>query len=434
MAPRERAITHHDEGETKCMATLSKLEPQDKWIDKVDLNAWREDMKELGKRLLTEQGPDDVAHLHKMIFWSNACTFIGIATMAVVPFYFLLPAVFLSIGTTTRWTMIAHHTCHGGYDRCEKSGRFNRFKFGVQSLWRRLLDWFDWMLPEAWNVEHNNLHHYHLGEKTDPDLVERNLATLRELDLPLPVKYMAVGIMSMIWKWWYYSPNTFKELRIKEIRKTNPALLKPDTFPKGFELDTPATLTSLMAGGNPEWLTLTAFMTRAFGPYVIYRFFLVPLPLLALGMYINPSSPYSLFLTAFFNLVLADIFGNMHSFLIVVTNHAGNDLYKFATPCRAKTGTFFLRQVVSSANFAAGTDIIDFLHGWLNYQIEHHCWPDLSMLSYQKSMPYVKELCARHNIPYVQESVFTRLIKTSDIMVGIADQRTYPVDREQGDV
>ena len=31
------------------------------------------------------------------------------------------------------------------------------------------------MLPEAWNVEHNNLHHYRTGEPGDPDLVERNL-------------------------------------------------------------------------------------------------------------------------------------------------------------------------------------------------------------------------------------------------------------------
>ena len=32
------------------------------------------------------------------------------------------------------------------------------------------------MLVEAWNVEHNQLHHYHLGEIEDPDLVEHNLA------------------------------------------------------------------------------------------------------------------------------------------------------------------------------------------------------------------------------------------------------------------
>ena len=39
------------------------------------------------------------------------------------------------------------------------------------------------MLPEAWNIEHNNLHHYRLGEDDDPDLVERNLQFVREMKL-----------------------------------------------------------------------------------------------------------------------------------------------------------------------------------------------------------------------------------------------------------
>ena len=48
-------------------------------------------------------------------------------------------------------------------DKCGK-GEYNRFRFGVGSLYRRCVDWLDWMLVEAWNVEHNNLHHYCLGE------------------------------------------------------------------------------------------------------------------------------------------------------------------------------------------------------------------------------------------------------------------------------
>ena len=48
----------------------------------------------------------------------------------------------------------------------------------------------DWMLPEAWDVEHNNLHHYKLGETTgDPDLVERNMAPLRQGSLPMLARY-----------------------------------------------------------------------------------------------------------------------------------------------------------------------------------------------------------------------------------------------------
>lgn len=429
MAPRERDVSFDDKVKDKDPATKSVLSKEDQWIDKMDLKAFREDIKELGKRLSDEQGEEHVRHLHKMIMWSNMFTLAGVLTMAL-PAYYLLPAFCLSVGTTTRWTMIAHHTCHGGYDNCEKTGRFNRFKFAVGSLWRRFLDWFDWMLPEAWNVEHNNMHHYHLGEDSDPDLVERNLAYLRSINLPMPLKYVAAVFIMGIWKWWYYSPNTYKELRVKEVRKANPALLKEN--PR-FNPNEPTTLTSMMFddGYLPSWITLSGFMSRVFMPYLIYRFFMLPLPLLAVGMHFNPESPNTWYWNAVGTLFLADIMANIHSFIIIATNHAGDDLYKFSVSCRPRSGTFYLRQVVSSVNFAAGTDLVDFFHGWLNYQIEHHLWPDLSMLSYQRAMPQVKEICKRHNIPYIQESVWIRLVKTVNIMVGKDSMRPYPVDREQ---
>lgn len=429
MAPREREIAPDDQKVHDPATKRTVLSKEDEWIDKMDLKAFREDIKELGKRLSDEQGPDDVAHLHKMIMWSNMFTLVGMVGMAL-PAYYILPAVCLSIGTTTRWTMIAHHTCHGGYDNCEKTGRFNRFKFGVGSLWRRVLDWFDWMLPEAWNVEHNNMHHYHLGEDSDPDLVERNLNYMREVKAPLFIKYLGAYGMMAIWKWWYYSPNTFKELRVKEIRKTNPELLKENSR---FDPTEPLTLTSMIFDNSylPSWISLSDFLARVWLPYLVYRFMVIPLPLLAAGMKFNPESPNTWYLNAVGTLVLADVFANIHSFIIIATNHAGLDLYKFSVPCRPRSGTFYLRQVVSSANFSAGTDLVDFFHGWLNYQVEHHMWPDLSMLSYQRAMPQVKEICKRHNIPYIQESVFTRVRKTIDIMVGVDSMRPYPVDREQ---
>jgi len=38
----------------------------------------------------------------------------------------------------------------------------------------------------------------------------------------------------------------------------------------------------------------------------------------------------------------------------------------------------------------------DFLHGWLNYQIEHHVWPSLSALSYQRAQPELKSICEKY--------------------------------------
>ncbi|MFT5434070.1 MAG: fatty acid desaturase, partial [Myxococcota bacterium] len=59
-----------------------------------------------------------------------------------------------------------------------------------------------------------------------------------------------------------------------------------------------------------------------------------------------------------------------------------------------------------------------------NYQIEHHVWPDLSMLQYQRVQPSLKALCEEFGVPYAQESVFKRLRKTLDIMTGGETMRT----------
>jgi fatty acid desaturase len=58
------------------------------------------------------------------------------------------------------------------------------------------------------------------------------------------------------------------------------------------------------------------------------------------------------------------------------------------------------------------------LHGWLNYQIEHHVWPDLTLRQYQLAQPRLRALCAQYGVPYVQESVFRRFRKMVAIALG----------------
>eukprot|EP00965_Chrysotila_dentata_P070867 2342560-Pleurochrysis_carterae.AAC.1 len=46
--------------------------------------------------------------------------------------------------------MIAHHTCHGGYNKQDDgTGRWTSGGFALGSLRKRVVDWFDWMLPEV---------------------------------------------------------------------------------------------------------------------------------------------------------------------------------------------------------------------------------------------------------------------------------------------
>jgi len=106
-------------------------------------------------------------------------------------------------------------------------------------------------------------------------------------------------------------------------------------------------------------------------------------------------------------------------------------MYRFRDGCKPFSGTFYLRQILASVDFDMGTDSVDFLHGWLNYQIEHHLWPSLSMLSYQKSAPLVRDICEKHGVPYIKENVFVRLKKTVDIMTGRTSMRWFPEKYER---
>jgi fatty acid desaturase len=398
----------------------SKLASRDQWLENFNIESFTADVKELGEKLEKNQGPEDVKHLNKMIMWSNLCGFVGLAMMGFgVNIYSI---VGLSTFTFTRWTMIAHHTCHGGYDKCHpKKDRWNRFKFAIGSLWRRYCDWFDWMLPEAWNVEHNNRHHYNLSEVEDPDLVENNLSELREMDVSLALKYFVVSVNIVTWKWQYYAPNTYKELKLAKMRREGKSI------PKGVNPSDAVTIRSLVSEGT-AFYSLGEFMSVVFLPYLIWHFILLPLPLLFIGQHFGIENMFG---SAIKNLLLAELLTNAHAFVAVVPNHAGDDMYRFREGCRPFSGSFFLRQVLASVDFWTGSDINDFLHGYLNYQIEHHMWPNLSMLSYKRSQPLVKEICRKHGVPYVQENVFTRTKKTIDIMTGQNSMIWFPADYEK---
>jgi hypothetical protein len=393
------------------------LAPEDSWISKLDYAAFGKDVTMLGKELLKETGDADVEHLNKIVLWRNFAAVLGLATvwMPANP----VTVMALSTWTYASWTMIAHHTCHGGYNRV-KAGRFHSRGFGL-GFTNRIVDWLDWMKPEAWNIEHNRLHHYRLNEVKDPDLVQRNLVDLRESDAPMIMKYAQVAALLLVWKWFYYAPNTYKELKINEWIKSGKEL------PDGVNPEEALTVTSLLMkskAGLREIIEPRELYLDVLGP-MLGRNIAIP-GLLCLVPGVGPTLAFH----AVANIVLAELLTNAHSFLTIVTNHSGEDMYTFDDGVKPRTGSFYVRQIIGSANYAAGTDPIDFSHGFLNYQIEHHVWPDLSMLQYQRGAPRLKAICEKYGVPYVQESVFERLRKTVDVMVGKTTMRKFPTQYE----
>lgn len=349
-------------------------EPRPFDLSAIDLDAFLADIKALRREIDASLGEEDIRHLRKLERWGRASTALGLLGAGIAPNP--VSAVLLSIGRSTRW-LLMHHCGHRGYDKVpDAPTRYTSRVFARGK--RRFLDWADWMLPEAWIYEHNVLHHAHTGEERDPDLIERNTEELRAY--PEPVRYALMGLLALTWRASYYAPNTLRVYR-----------QRPNAESKETTSET-------------KQLWLTCYL-----PYAALNFGLLPLCYLPLG-------PWGVF-SALCNSLMAEALTNLHTFCVVGPNHTGDDLYRFDDRPASKA-EHALRQILGSTNYATGGDLRDFAHLWLNYQIEHHIWPDLPMRQYQRVQPKVEALCKKHGIPYVQESVFQRVKKMVDVAVG----------------
>lgn len=336
-------------------------------------------------------------------------TLLGLLGLLLAMRGVVSPLAMLAIGyyKYAKFAILAHHSLHGGW------GLSRRGSYAL-GAYRRTIDWLDWIFPQAWIVEHNKCHHYHLNEIEDPDYVERNLDYLRTREWPMAAKLAFTAFTMFTWKWFYYASNT-----LKLLHKQN------KDAPSGLDAIM-MTVTTALDGAfkGSEWyrsLSVDLFF-RVLGPPALMHFLALPMAagvlqrLLGSDVGVLGGLPFCW--AALINSFGAEFITNTHAFCTIVTNHAGSDLWGFEDTCGTDTPEFYLRSVLGSSAYHAGTNAIDFFHGYLNYQGEHHAFPNLSPLHYQRLHPHFKRVCAQHGVPYVQEPVWTRTRKTVEIMVG----------------
>lgn len=349
-------------------------------LRQIDTAGFLHELNQLRAEIEDQLGPEDLQHLYKIERWGHVASLIGGLTAGLGPN--LLSVAGLSLGRTTRW-LLMHHIGHRGYDKVPGVPKRYTSRYFARG-WRRFWDWPDWMSPESWKFEHNVLHHSHVNEVHDPDLLERNTEKIRSSGLPLPVREAIILLLGSVWKPVYYAPSNLHALH--------------ERVPKGPQGDYTLDAESL------KELLLDGYL-----PYLLLQFVVFP------AFYL-PAGPWAAY-SALVNSLLAELLANFHTFLVVGPNHTGDDILRFSSR-PANKAERMLRQVVGSVNYRSGNDLLDYLQFWLNYQIEHHIWPDLPMLRYQQIQPRVKALCEQYGIPYLEENVLTRFQKMLDVCTG----------------
>ncbi|HVZ31259.1 MAG TPA: fatty acid desaturase, partial [Polyangiaceae bacterium] len=275
--------------------TTAAAPESDRELEYVDYEGFAREITSMRREILERISSADLNHLKRVERWGRLCSLLGYTTAWLAPNP--LSALLISQGNLTRW-MVMHHVGHRGYDRVPGVPR--RYTSEVFAMgWRRYIDWFDWIVPEAWNYEHNTLHHYYTGEQQDPDLVERNLDFLRRMKAPLWIRYVVVLLLAVSWKLYYYAPTTLLRLQKERQRRAGVRATSGPTY--AYALFNPFS----RAGGE--------FWRRCLLPYATVRFAVLPALFLPLGVYTGLGAWPAVFVLL--NTILAETFTNLHAFI-----------------------------------------------------------------------------------------------------------------------
>jgi len=112
-----------------------------------------------------------------------------------------------------------------------------------------------------------------------------------------------------------------------------------------------------------------------------------------------------------------EVFGGWGKAVPFVLNHSGRPVVE-----GGHSLSHLRLQVLTSRNVPGGW-FIDWFMGGLNYQIEHHLFPDMPRHNLRQVIPKVKEMCAEHGIDYCEtgfwkgyEEVFSTLKRVGNFL------------------
>jgi linoleoyl-CoA desaturase len=82
----------------------------------------------------------------------------------------------------------------------------------------------------------------------------------------------------------------------------------------------------------------------------------------------------------------------------------------YTLPPGGDTTSWAAHQLYTTANFATWNKPLEYFIGGLNYQIEHHLFPQICSIHYPDISPIVKAVANKYNFPYYEKRNFLSLV------------------------
>lgn len=318
------------------------------------------------QRYRDQLGPQDVAYIKGLRRTSRWSELVGRGLLWVShdPITFALGVAFTWLHRNLESIEIGHNVLHGQYDYFPEIPQFHSHNF----KWKAPVD------EEGWRREHNGQHHVHTNVyEMDPDLNHGILRmndkqpwnSLHRWQLPM---YLFIAYPIVLYGFNQQNLGFRQDYRARK-------------FPQGNEGYAP-----VFPGGEAALLKRRHWLSV--GRVLFKEYLLLPLLALATG--------YSFFKVMLGNM-LVDGLNNYWVSLTIQATHLTEPLQP--EDALAHKGRWYLSQLDSTVNFK-GSRRMSILWGHLNYQIEHHLFPDVPSRHYPDMAREVKQVCAKYGLAY----------------------------------
>ena len=271
----------------------------------------------------------------------------------------------MGLGKSFVGTSVMHDALHGSYSK----NRSVNFLMGISA---NILG----ISSRIWKIQHNVLHHTYTNiEHADEDIQPRYVMRFSPNQ---PRRWF--HSYQFIYASFFYSISTLTWVTYKDYYKLF------DYKKKGLIKD------------KTEVIKLLVVIT--FQKAVYFGIFLV-LPIILL--------PYAVWVVVLMFVAMHMITGLLLSF-IFQTAHVMPTSEFIDTPDENLEVNWWVHQLRTTSNYAMNNKFLSWLLGGLNFQIEHHLFPNVCHVHYPKISKIVQSTAKEYNIPYYFEKNFRTAI------------------------
>jgi len=269
---------------------------------------------------------------------------------------------------------IMHDANHGSYSKNEKVNKYLGYLINIIGG-----------SSVNWKIQHNVLHHSY----TNIDGFDEDISIGKMLRFSPHQPRLFIHRAQHIYAWFFYSFMTLNWIISKDFlqlfRYNEKDLIKAQkrTF-KG--------------------LFIELIISKLF-----YIFFFVVIPVILLPI------PWWQTLLFFF------IMHAVASFIVAIIFQCAHIMPTSDYPLPDDDGNiennFTLHQLLTTANFSPTNRLFSWFIGGLNFQIEHHLFPNICHIHYRNLSNIVRETAAEYGIPYNEHPNFYKAVKNHIIML-----------------